>query len=105
MLVSPREATKGVREAMGRSRWPMVWVMLQVVQRQRGGEDGAGGGEETVRQVLWNKAAGDVGLEGLDVIIKYDQAAEAATGIGKECVLMWQGRPVPGLDEQQVVKT
>jgi hypothetical protein len=99
VLVSPREATKGVRDAMGRSRWPMVWVMLEV-RRQQGRESGVGDGEGRVRQVLWNKAAGQLGLEGLDVTMRYDKAMEGEDGVGKECVLMWQGRPVPGLDEQ-----
>lgn len=100
VLVSPREATKGVREAMGRSRWPMAWVMLEVLQRDRG--DGAGMGK--VRQVLWNKAAAEVGLEGLDVTTRYDKAVEREREVGKECALMWQGKPVPGLDEKEVMK-
>jgi hypothetical protein len=107
ILVSPREATRGVREAMGRSRWPMVWIMLEVAmqQHQRGrqatasGEEDAGGGEGKVRQVLWNKAAGEAGLEGLDVTIRYERAVGGEEGVGKECVLMWQGKPVTGLDE------
>ena len=95
VLVSPREATKGVRDAMGRSRWPMVWVMLEVLQQSSG--------EGRVRQVLWNKAAGDVGLEGLDVTVRYGLPVEAGGGdeVGKECVLMWQGRPLPGLEEKE----
>lgn len=100
VLVSPREATKGVREAMGRSRWPMAWVMLEVLQRDGG--DGAGMGK--VRQVLWNKAAAEVGLEGLDVTTRYDKAVDREREVGKECALMWQGKPVPGLDEREVMK-
>ena len=97
VLVSPREATKGVRDAMGRSRWPMVWVMLEVVQSR---------GEGRVRQVLWNKAAGDVGLAGLDVTVRYGLPTEVdgAEAAGKECVIMWQGRPLPGLEDKQEVK-
>ena len=101
VLVSPREATKGVREAMGRSRWPMAWVMLEVLQRDGG--DGIGIGK--VRQTLWNKAAAEVGLEGLDVTMRYDKAIEKEREVGKECALMWQGKPVPGLDEKEEVKS
>jgi hypothetical protein len=120
VLVSPREATKGVRDAMARSRWPMVWVMLEVRQRvqqvqKHSGDEGAGGDPAPVevtgsavgraKQMLWNKAAGSAGLEGLDVTIRYDQAVEGEDGLGRECVLMWQGTPVPGLDEQEAVKS
>jgi Protein of unknown function (DUF2034) len=98
VLVSPREATKGVREAMGRSRWPMAWVMLEVLQRE--GEDSMGIGK--MRQMLWNKAAAEVGLEGLDVTMRYDKALEKKREVGKECALMWQGKPVPGLDEKEM---
>ena len=92
-LVSTREATKGVRDAMGRSRWAMGWVMLESDPQS---EDGRG----KVRQVLWNKAASEVGLEGLSVTVKYDGADVQEGAVGKECVLMWQGKSVSGLDEQ-----
>ena len=98
VLVSPREATKGVREAMGRSRWPMVWVMLEVPQREK--EDSMRIGK--IRQMLWNKAAVEVGLEGLDVTMRYGKALEKEHEVGKECALMWQGKPVPGLDEEEM---
>jgi len=102
VLVSPREATKGVREAMGRSRWPMVWVMLE---RAEGAGEGNGAGGR-VRQMLWNKAAREVGLEGLDVTVRYDRTLDGEDGVGKECVLMWHGRPVLGMDNgQQKVKS
>ena len=78
----------------------MAWVMLEVLQRDGG--DGAGMGK--VRQVLWNKAAAEVGLEGLDVTTRYDKAVEREREVGKECALMWQGKPVPGLDEREVMK-
>lgn len=97
VLVSPREATKGVRDAMGRSRWPMCWVMLEM--QPRGNEEG-GDGRGKVKQVLWNKAASELGLEGLGVTVKYDSANGVDEGVGKECALMWDGRPVPGLDAQ-----
>jgi hypothetical protein len=107
VLVSPREATKGVRDAMARSRWPMVWVMLEV--HERSAVQGAGEGPSParvtgaaagrVKQMRWNKTAASVGLGGLDVTIRYGHGGPGNGGWGKECVLMWQGRPVPGLDE------
>jgi hypothetical protein len=42
VLVSPREATKRAQDAMARSWWPMVWVVLEV--QQRSGDGGAGEG-------------------------------------------------------------
>ncbi|PLB40162.1 uncharacterized protein BDW47DRAFT_115991 [Aspergillus candidus] len=40
VLVSPREATRGVREALARSAFPLVWMLV--------GRDGV------LRQALWN---------------------------------------------------
>jgi hypothetical protein len=55
-----------------------------------------------MRQMLWNNAAAEVGLEGLDVTMRYDKALEKKREVGKECALMWQGKPVPGLDEKEM---
>ena len=57
LLVASTEATKGVREAVQRSRWP-VGVMLVT----REGE---------LRQFLWNAEAARIGLEGLGVLVRY----------------------------------
>lgn len=43
LLVSKAEATKGVREALGRSRWPMGYVLCSA--------------EGRVSQMLWNRVA------------------------------------------------
>lgn len=94
ILVSPREATKGVRDAMGRSRWPICWVMLE------GGLKDEGQGK--VRQILWNKAACDIGLEGLAVTVKYGSSSGGDEEVKKECVLVWHGHVVPGLEEQRL---
>lgn len=84
VLVSPREATKGVREALGRSGSPIVWMMVEQE-------------EERVRQVLWNRKASEVGLEGLGVTVRYcGRAGEEQKG--KELVLTWKGEVLPGLD-------
>jgi len=136
LLVSTRAVTKGVREAMGRSRWGLGWVCLEVVragevvvkeeEEEGGGEGGEGRGqgnrerrrnatrvkdadwdswedearkEGRVRQILWNRAAGEAGLQGLDVTARY-AGVEADPGhagaAGKEVVLMWKGKPIPG---------
>ncbi len=70
-LVSQREATKGVREAMGRSRWPMGYVMCTT--------------EGKVLQMLWNRRADDAGLLGLGVTVKYGSGDKD----DKEIVLAW----------------
>lgn len=62
LLVSQKEATKGVRDAVGRSRWPMGFVMCT--------------GQGKVLQMLWNRRAENGGLLGVDVTLKY--------GTGKE---------------------
>lgn len=74
MLVSTRAATKGVRDALANSRYPLIWVLAEL--------DGG------VRQMLWNQRAGEVGLEGLEVLVKHggeDNPAE------KSIALAWDG--------------
>ncbi|EDN96981.1 hypothetical protein SS1G_01909 [Sclerotinia sclerotiorum 1980 UF-70] len=56
-LVSQQAATKGVREALGRSQWPMGYVLC--------GADGK------IMQMLWNRKAADEGLGGLEVEMHY----------------------------------
>ncbi|QSZ33559.1 hypothetical protein DSL72_005127 [Monilinia vaccinii-corymbosi] len=56
-LVSQHAATKGVREALGRSRWPMGYVLCEADGR--------------IMQMLWNRKAADEGLEGLGVEMQY----------------------------------
>jgi hypothetical protein len=53
LLVSLREATKGVREAMSRSAYPLMWMMID-----RGGK---------LYQALWNEQAVTLGLAPLGV--------------------------------------
>ena len=88
MLVASKEATKGVRDALQRSRWPMG--LMQVTN------------EGEVRQFLWNAVAEDVGLAGLGVTVKYANASYASSAIGSESrderkvngslALTWMGR-------------
>jgi hypothetical protein len=62
MLVSAREATKGVRDALSKSSFPLVWIMAEL--------DG------DVRQILWNGKAGDIGLAGLNVEVRFGADAD-----------------------------
>lgn len=61
-LVIDRAATKGVREALRRSRWPMG---VLVVER-----------EGEVKGLLWNTVAEEKGLAGLGVTVKYADAGQ-----------------------------
>ncbi|KAL4933368.1 uncharacterized protein BDV17DRAFT_287039 [Aspergillus undulatus] len=95
VLVSPREATRGVREALGRSGMPLVWMMV--------------GREGRVRQVLWNgRVEGlGLGLGGLGVDVLYHPAtfedgdgnAHAHAKAEAEASLTWDGRQVQTMDE------
>ena len=53
ILTAPREATAGVRDAMGRSRLPLAFAMIGLQGR--------------VTQFLWNQVARDIGLHGFGV--------------------------------------
>jgi len=57
LLATPQEATKGVREAMSSSRWPMGYLKIGLNGR--------------VEQLLWNRAAAAQGLEGLGVVQRH----------------------------------
>jgi hypothetical protein len=158
VLVGTQGATKGVREAMGRSRVGICWVMLQLVGEDDGGNGEEEGGDEAaeqdkekgkeqgidavlhsmkdeliskapsavskildpsnisppseqseeppahlgrVRQMLWNRAASNMGLEGLDVVMRYDGTRDDDGEVGKEVILMWQGKSVLELGERK----
>lgn len=77
LFVTQREATKGVREAVGRSRWPMGFVMCSR--------------EGKVLQMLWNKRAEDEGLLGVEVGLKYSGGRREE----REIVLTWKGNTLP----------
>jgi len=57
LLTTPQEATKGVREAMAQSRWPMAYLKIS--------QDGR------IEQLLWNRTAAAVGLEGVNVVMRH----------------------------------
>jgi hypothetical protein len=76
LLASQSPATKGVREALGRSRWPMAFVCC------------SGGG--VVRQMLWNRRAEEEGLLGFGVTTRHTGDAQDA-----ELVLLRDGKILP----------
>lgn len=57
LLVTTLKATKGTMEAIGRSHWPMGFVMMS---RQG-----------LIQQFLWNRAASDRGLQGVGVTVRH----------------------------------
>ncbi|KGQ02184.1 hypothetical protein PAAG_11140 [Paracoccidioides lutzii Pb01] len=90
MLVSSRESTKGLRTALLKSRYPLVWIFAEL--------DGH------VRQVLWNKCAEDVGLSGLGVEVKHVVEAQEHGGFDKTVCLTWNGEEIKGLDRVPTAK-
>lgn len=80
LLVGQRPATKGVRDSLGRSRWPMGYVFCS--------------GEGAVQQMVWNQRAEEEGLEGLAVTSRYVDGGRERT----ELVLLRNGKMLPLLD-------
>lgn len=76
LLVSQKSATKGVREALGRSRWPMGYVLCTQ--------------EGKILQMVWNRRAEQEGLEDIAVGMKY-AGGDAAQ---REILLTWKGEDI-----------
>ncbi|KAK5727694.1 hypothetical protein LTR17_012552 [Elasticomyces elasticus] len=72
LLVNVHPSTKGVREAVQRSRWPLG--VLQVTR------DGA------IKQFLWNAVAAEIGLEGLGVTVRHASKRGGMLEVGEEVV-------------------
>lgn len=82
-LVSEDTASKGVREGMSRSRWPMGFISCS--------KDGV------FRQMIWNQRAEEEGLRGMNVAIRHSDDGKGEAKI----VLTYQGKRVRNpLDEQ-----
>lgn len=77
ILVIQNPATKGVRDALGRSRWPMGFVTCTA--------------EGKLLQMLWNKRAEEEGIQGIGVGLKYSGGAPDK----KEIHLTWKGEGIP----------
>ena len=76
LLAAQKPATRGIRDALGRSRWPMGYVSCAADGR--------------LEQLLWNRRAEEEGLEGLGVGVRYTSDDEDA---GQELILTWRGAP------------
>ena len=74
MLVTTREATKGVRDTLSKSSYPLIWIMATT--------------EGQVQQILWNSKATDIGLSGLEVNVRYGAKADISK---KSLALMYKG--------------
>lgn len=74
LLVTQKAATKGVRESIGRSRWPMGFVSCS--------SDGH------VQQMIWNAKAEEEGLMGLGVGVRLCEKSSS-----QELILTWKGQP------------
>ena len=69
VLCAGREATRGVREAVRRSRRGLIWVYVEeTVGKDHETEVGA---PAKVRQLLWNEQVASMGAEGVNVDVKY----------------------------------
>lgn len=79
LLVSERAATKGVRDSLGRSKWPMVYMCCS--------SDGI------VSQMVWNRCAQELGLDGYGVSVRRGDGED-------ELMLMHRGKMVPLLEEK-----
>lgn len=103
LLVTTLKATKGTMEAIGRSTWPMGFVMMSK--------------QGLIQQFVWNRAASDRGLQGVGVTVRHTprallpeselQEAEemtsprkkhsskfASVGTQKDIQLTWMGSPI-----------
>ncbi|KAI1003618.1 hypothetical protein K3495_g4590 [Podosphaera aphanis] len=76
LLVSQNPSSKGVREALGRSRWPLGFTLCDA--------DGK------IRQMIWNNKADQQGLAGIQVSIQYSENDKS----GQELVLTWMGKVI-----------
>ncbi|KAK5053077.1 hypothetical protein LTR84_002051 [Exophiala bonariae] len=137
ILVGTRPATKGVIESLRRSNRGLVWIMLEEVaaatplasgmespiQEQLTTAEAGNGPIDTelplkspvapapptgrIKQIIWNQAARNLGLEGVDVVKRYVSSPPSARGSAgravdaegegdreEEVVLSRAGRPL-----------
>jgi hypothetical protein len=75
LLVTQKAATKGIRDLLGRSRWPMGFISCSA--------DGK------VQQMLWNSRAEEEGLAGMGIGVRMSETKS----LEQELVLTWKGKP------------
>ncbi|KAJ5720530.1 uncharacterized protein N7483_008464 [Penicillium malachiteum] len=90
VLVSPREATKGVRDALARSSFPLFWMMIE--------RDGV------LRQALWNSKAEEMGLGALGVEMRYAEVdgSTESSELKKKVELTWDGSDIPDMESVEL---
>lgn len=81
LLVSPLPASRGVRDTLARSRWPLAFVCCSSRASHR----------PVVSQFLWNRRAEDDGLLGYTVALRHTDRASPE----QELVLLCDGAVVP----------
>jgi hypothetical protein len=81
ILSTERVATKGVRDSLARSRWPMAFVCCS--------RDGV------VTQLIWNQQAEKEGLRGMGVSLMHSPAGQE---VESQVVLTWNGRQFAGTE-------
>lgn len=74
LLVSPNSASKGVRECLGRSRWPMGFALCTT--------------EGKILQMMWNKSAAEGNLVGIQCGLRFINSDINQ----REVVLTWNGK-------------
>ncbi|KAK7441662.1 hypothetical protein CaCOL14_007845 [Colletotrichum acutatum] len=83
-LISEKPASKGVRESLGRSRWPMGFISCSR--------------EGVVQQMLWNQRADEEGLRGIVVTMRHTENGEGESQI----VLTHNGKRIPKASKAKV---
>ncbi|KAF2136676.1 uncharacterized protein K452DRAFT_292194 [Aplosporella prunicola CBS 121167] len=81
LLACTQKATRGVIDALARSRWPMGFLKVNP-------------GDGRVEQFVWNPSARQRGLEGLGVTLRYlPQVGDGADArVRTDVALTWEGR-------------
>lgn len=86
VLCGKGEVTRGVRDAVKRSRVGVVWIRVC--------------GEGKVRQILWSRVAGE--MVGVEVGLRYVREGDKWE---KEAVLKWRGEVWGPNEEDEILKT
>jgi len=105
ILVTTTPLTDGVEKAMASSRRCLMYMCLEEGLSSPGNPLTATDEDPALvpglvpttklKQIAWNAAAAQAGLEGYDIVTKYSDATlEGVNGVSGEATFMYQGRPV-----------